>query len=49
MSPRPFERPATIALPDDPTLAPGASEDARSLTAEWTAPRWDGVLSGLLT
>ncbi|SFD68117.1 tRNA (adenosine(37)-N6)-threonylcarbamoyltransferase complex ATPase subunit type 1 TsaE [Roseivivax sediminis] len=31
------------------SLAPGASEDARSLTAEWTAPRWDGVLSGLLT
>lgn len=33
MSPRPFERPATIALPDDPTLAPGASLEGLWLPA----------------
>jgi alpha/beta superfamily hydrolase len=33
MSPRPFERPAAIALPDDPTLAPGASLEGLWLPA----------------
>lgn len=33
MMPRPLERPATIALPNDPTLAPGAS-----LEALWLPP-----------
>lgn len=37
MSPRPFERPATIALPDDPTLAPGAS-----LEGLWLPARGEG-------
>ncbi len=33
MSPRAFERPATIALPDDPTLAPGSALEGLWLPA----------------
>ena len=33
MSPRPFERPATIALPDTPGLPPGASLEGLWLPA----------------
>jgi alpha/beta superfamily hydrolase len=41
MSPRPFERPATIALPDDPTLAPGSS-----LEGLWLPERGEAGVRG---
>lgn len=46
MSPRPFERPATIVLPKDPTLPPGASLEGLWLPARGEeGPRGGAVVA----
>ena len=44
MSPRPFERPATIALPKDPTLPPGAALEGLWLPARGEEPALGGAV-----